>query len=168
TSNWIRTVDLAGTATSLPKAPNSLDVAPTYFGVVLSWENLKVAGGTPVRGYVVHRYLDGVETTQQVDADPAAARMSLTEQSPKPGTQYALSIVNEVGEGPATSPKAAGRATDQIAVTLGRPDTELATSTLSGYVVPLPNDPQSVTPKESLAAAPDGQALAFVTTDTEQ
>jgi dipeptidyl aminopeptidase/acylaminoacyl peptidase len=162
-------IKLTGTSVSLPKAPDSLNVAPTYSGTVLSWLTWKVSGGTPVRAYVVHRYLDGVETTQQIPADPAAgAWTTLTEPNPKPGMQYALSVVNDVGEGPASTPKAAPRATDQVAVTIGQPDTELATSTLSGYVVPLPKDPDSVTPKEALAAAPGGRALAYVTTDTEQ
>ncbi|GAA1609266.1 hypothetical protein [Kribbella karoonensis] len=161
-------IRLTGTSVSVPRAPETFVVDPTYSGLVLSWQTWKVAGGTPVRAYVVHRYLDGVETTQQIDADPAAGDWTtLTEPDPKPGTQYALSVVNEIGEGPASTPKAASRATDQLAVTIGRPDTELANSTLGGYVVPLPNDPGSVTPKESLAAAPNGRALAYVTTDTE-
>ncbi|MET9268849.1 hypothetical protein [Kribbella sp. NPDC003557] len=164
-----RTVRLTGTSISLPKAPEWLGVVPTYSGLVLNWPTWKVSGGTPVRAYVVHRYLDGVETTQRVAADPAAGDWTtVTEPDPKPGTQYALSVINDVGEGPATAPKTATRATDQLAVTIGRPDTELATSTLSGYVVPLPQDSNSVTPKESLTAAPGGRALAYVTTDTEQ
>lgn len=164
-----RTVTLTGTSISLPRAPEALNVTPSYSGLVLNWPTWKVSGGTPVRAYVVHRFLDGVETTQQVAADPAAGDWTtLTEPDPKPGMQYALSVINDVGEGPATAPMAATRVTGQIAVTIGEPDTELATSTLSGYVVPLPKDPDSVTPKESLAAAPDGRALAYVTADTEQ
>ncbi|MGW5192467.1 hypothetical protein ACWEOO_24705 [Kribbella sp. NPDC004138] len=160
-------VKLTGTSVSLPSAPNVFNVASTYTGVALSWQTSKTAGGTPVRGYFVHRFLDGVETTQWVEPE-AKPWMSLIETAPKPGTKYALSVVNEIGEGPASTPTAAGRPTEQIAVTIGQPNTELASSTLSGYVVPIPTDPEPVTPKDSLAAAPDGRVLAYTTTDSEQ
>ncbi|WP_329484465.1 hypothetical protein OG555_20220 [Kribbella sp. NBC_01484] len=166
-STQAHNVLMTGTSISLPKAPDAFNVVPTYTGVSLSWQTWKIAGGTPVRGYFLHRYLNGTETTQWIAPDQFPKEwMSLSESAPKPGTTYALSIVNEVGEGPAGPPKAPGRATDQIALTDGRPS-DLMAATLGGYIVPFANS-NSVTPKESVAAAPDGRSLAYVTTNGDK
>ena len=106
-STQAHNVLMTGTSISLPKAPDAFNVVPTYTGVSLSWQTWKIAGGTPVRGYFLHRYLNGTETTQWIAPDQFPKEwMSLSESAPKPGTTYALSIVNEVGEGPAGPPKA--------------------------------------------------------------
>ncbi|GAA3587408.1 choice-of-anchor D domain-containing protein [Kribbella ginsengisoli] len=164
------TVEMTGTGTSLPKAPQSINVVPTYRGLALRWQDWPSAGGTPVRGYFLHRYLDGQETTQWVDAGSSwAGWITVTETVPKPGTEYALSVVNEIGDGPIGARVKAARPTAQIALTEGPAGTrELTAATLDGTVVGFAVGPDSVTPKAALASAPDGRSLAFVTSNTDK
>ncbi|MFG1814675.1 hypothetical protein ACGFIF_12980 [Kribbella sp. NPDC049174] len=163
----VRTVDLVATSVSLPKAPQAPAVLPTYRGVTIAWPAWKTAGGTSVRGYFIHRYRNGQETTQWIEPDPYGRSMVwYNEISPEAGTEYALSVVNEIGEGPVSPRAVSSRPTQQVALTDGRPS-ELMAAGLGGYVVPL-GLRDSVTPKEALAAAPDGRAVAYVTTNYEK
>ncbi|MFI7064657.1 choice-of-anchor D domain-containing protein [Kribbella sp. NPDC050124] len=157
---------MTGIGTSLPPAPAAPGVPRTYRGVTVSWPTWKTAGGTPVRGYYVHRYVDGAETTKWVDADPNRPTMSWNELEPTAGTEYALSIVNELGDGPVGQRRALPRPTAQIALT-DRVSTELLAASLGGYVVQqdLGN---SVEPKGPVAAAPDGRTLAWVATSSDK
>jgi hypothetical protein len=160
-------IDLVGTGTSLPPAPNAFAVMPTYQGLTLEWPTWPTAGGTPVRGYFVHRYLDGQETTQWVDQPPSYQKsVTVSIISPKPGTEYALSIVNEIGEGPAGARVKPARPTAQIALTDDQPS-ELMAGSLGGYVVPL-DLRDSVKPKEAVTSAPDGRSVAYVTTNWDR
>ena len=159
---------MVGTGTSLPKAPQVFNVLPTYQGLTLVWQTWKSAGGTPVRGYFVHRYLDGQEKTQWVDPAPdGQAWVSVADPSPKPGTEYALSIVNEIGEGPTGPRVKATRPAAQIALTDGKP-AELLAAGLAGYVVPFVDSLDSVKPKEAVTSAPDGRSLAYVTSGSDK
>ncbi|MFI5713659.1 choice-of-anchor D domain-containing protein [Kribbella sp. NPDC051620] len=153
---------VSGTGTSLPPAPQAPGTSRTYQGVTLTWPTWKSAGGTPVRGYYVHRYLDGAETTKWVDADPDQATTSYDELDPAPGTGYALSIVSELGEGPTSARSPLTRATEQVVLT-DTMSTGLMAAGVDGYVVPQ-NSGSAVAPKGSVAAAPDGRTLAFVET----
>jgi hypothetical protein len=157
---------MAGTGTSLPPAPDSPGTLRTYRGVTLVWPTWKTAGGTPVKGYFVHRYIAGTETMKWVEADPNRTTMSWTELEPKAGTEYALSIVSELGGGPVGQRSSLSRATDQIALTNGV-ETELIAAGLGGYGVP--QDPnKSPLPRASVAASPDGRTLAFVTAGSDK
>jgi WD40 repeat protein len=164
------TVEMIGTGTSLPKAPQSFNVLPTYRGLALKWQAWQSAGGTPVRGYFVHRYLDGQETTQWVEAGPSRQEfITVTETAPKPGTQYALSVVNEIGDGPIGARVTAARPTAQIVLTEGLAGTrELTAATLGGTVVPFAVGPDPVRPKDAVASAPDGRSLAYVTSNSDK
>jgi len=162
----VRTVELVATSVSAPKAPQAPAVLPTYRGVTIAWPAWKTAGGTSVRGYFIHRYRNGQETTQWIEPDPYGRSMVWYDEiSPQPGTEYALSIVNEIGQGPVSPRAASSRPTEQVALTDGRP-TELMAAGMAGYVVPL-DLRDSVTPKEALASAPDGRSVAYVTTNYE-
>jgi hypothetical protein len=163
-------VEMVGTGTSLPKAPQTFNVMPAYRGLTLAWPTWESAGGTPVRGYFVHRYLDGQETTQWVDPGPSGREVvAVADPAPKPGTEYALSIVNEIGEGPTGPRVKAPRATAQIALTIGQPETrELMAAGLAGYVVPFLDGRDSVKPKEAVTSAPDGRSLAYVTSNWDK
>ena len=155
---------MTGTGTSLPPDPGFPGTLRTYRGVTLAWPTWKTAGGTPVRGYFVHRYVGGAETTKWVDADPNRTTMSWSELEPTAGTEYALSIVSELGEGAVSPRRALPRPTEQIAVT-DTVSTQLMAASLGGYVVPLDS---SVIPKGAVAAAPDGRTLAFASTGYEK
>jgi hypothetical protein len=161
-------VALTGTGTSLPR-PMDVSVSPTFTGHTVRWLSWPTSGGTTTRGYFLHRYMDGLETTRWFPGDPRATVFSTTDTNPKPGTEYAVSVVNEVGEGP-VGPRTAGpRPTDQIAIVQGEPATaELAAADLSGNIVPFPGEADSVKPKEAIASAPDGRTLAYVTNDQER
>ncbi|GAA0939412.1 hypothetical protein GCM10009554_29130 [Kribbella koreensis] len=162
------TVAVSGTGVDLPGALD-VSVVPTYTGHTVSWRSLQTAAGTPVRGYQLHRYLDGVETTQWFEEKSSTTDFSVTEPNPKAGIEYAVSVVNEVGEGPTGSRRAVPRANQQIVVTQGQAETrELAAADLSGYVVPFPADANSVKPKEAVTSSPDGRSLAYVTSTSER
>jgi hypothetical protein len=121
TSLGWHTAAVAGTGTSLP---NALDVyvSPTFTGHTIRWPALSTAGGTAVRGYFLHRYVDGVESTQWVYAQGGdGGYVRVADASPKAGVEYAVSVVNEIGEGPTGTRTSAARATEQIAVTGGDP-----------------------------------------------
>ena len=163
-----RQVALSGTGISLPREMD-VYVSPTFTGHTVQWQSWPTSGGTAVRGYFLHRYLDGLETTRWVDAAPHRTSLSTTEINPKPGTEYAVSVVNEVGEGPTGTRRPVPRATDQIAIVDGQPTTaELKASDLSGRIVPFPSGSGSVTPNETVASAPDGRVLAYVTNNQER
>lgn len=155
-----------GTAVSLPPALEAPGVLRTYRAATLIWPTWKTAGGTPVKGYFVHKYLNGTETTKYVAADPNRAMMTWDHLEPEAGTQYALSIVSELGEGPVGGTRALPRATTQLAMT-DTVSSGLLAASLSGYVVEqdLGN---SVIPKGAVAAAPDGRTLAYMSTDGDK
>jgi hypothetical protein len=92
------TVSMSGTGTDLP---NALDVAvtATFTGHVIRWTSLQRAGGTKVRGYFLHRYVAGAESTTWVEAS-LVDHITFTSPNPQPGVTYAVSVVNDVGEGP--------------------------------------------------------------------
>ncbi|TDO44044.1 WD40 repeat protein [Kribbella sp. VKM Ac-2527] len=161
-------VALTGNGTSLPR-PMGVSVSPTFTGHTVRWLSWPTSGGTTTRGYFLHRYVDGLETTRWFPGDPRATWFSTTDANPKPGTEYAVSVVNEVGEGPVGPRTAAPRPTDQIAIVQGEPAAaELAAADLGGNIVPFPGEAGSVKPKEAIASAPDGRTLAYVTNDQER
>jgi dipeptidyl aminopeptidase/acylaminoacyl peptidase len=164
TALGVHQVLVKGTAVSLPPDPGTPGINRTYRGVTLAWPTWKTAGGTPVRGYFVHRYVGGTETTTYVDEDPNRPTTSWSEVEPTPGTEYALSIVNEIGQGPVGPRRPLPRPTAQIAVT-DTVSTELMAASTAGYVVPLDH---SLVPKGAIAAAPDGRTLAFASTGYEK
>ncbi|GAB2683958.1 choice-of-anchor D domain-containing protein [Kribbella swartbergensis] len=163
TSSGMHTVLATGTGVKLPSSMG-VSVAGTFTGHTVIWASLPTAGGTPVRGYYLHRYLNGAETTQWVAAIPSAKIMSVSDADPPAGVEYAVSVVNEVGEGPTGPRTAAGRVPAQLAVIQGEPASrDLMAASLSGWAVPLPDDSTTVRPKEAVASAPDGRSLAYVT-----
>ncbi|WP_328523850.1 choice-of-anchor D domain-containing protein [Kribbella sp. NBC_00359] len=160
TASQSHQVLMTGTGTSLPPDPGMPALASTYRGVTLYWPSWKTAGGTAVKGYFVHRYVGGVETTKWVDEDATHTTTSWAELEPAAGTEYALSIVSELGEGPVGPRTALPRPTQQIALTDGV-KTELMAAGLGGYAVP--QDLDNPLPRAAVAASPDGRTLAFVT-----
>ncbi|MEU4196121.1 choice-of-anchor D domain-containing protein [Kribbella sp. NPDC026611] len=157
---------MSGTGTSLPEEPGSPGTLRTYRGVKLLWPSWKTAGGTPVRGYFVHRYVGGAETTKWVAEDGNHSTITWEELEPVAGTQYALSVVSELGEGPTGPRTTLPRPTDQIVVTDAL-SMELMAASRSGYVV-LQDLDGSVIPKGAVAAAPDGRTLAYASTGYEK
>ncbi|TCO33609.1 WD40 repeat protein [Kribbella steppae] len=144
-------------------------VRPTYNGHTVGWRSLQTAGGTAVLGYNLHRYLNGTETVEWFPEKTTPGDFAVAEPNTKPGIEYAVSVVNEVGEGPESARLTVPRATEQVVVTQGEPDSrDLAAADQFGNVVPFPADPNSVTPKESLTSSPDGRSLTYVTNTTER
>ncbi|TCO43832.1 hypothetical protein EV646_11124 [Kribbella antiqua] len=163
TSRGWHTVFYSATGTSLPEALGVF-VSPTFTGNTVRWAALASAGGTPVRGYFLHRYVDGVETTQWVTTNRTSGFVTVADSNPKAGIEYAVSVVNDVGEGPTGARGKAARATEQIAVIGGEPTKrELMAADPLGQVVPLPYELDSVTPKQAVASSPDGRTLAYAT-----
>ncbi|NUR97893.1 MAG: choice-of-anchor D domain-containing protein [Kribbellaceae bacterium] len=156
---------MTAVATSLPVAPGQPGLARMYSGLTLVWPTWKLEGGTPVKGYFVHRYVDGGETTTFVDNNPNLGQTSWTDSEPKAGTQYALSAVNEIGEGPVGPRATVQRATEQLVLTNGV-DKELTTAGVSGYGVS--QGLYNGLPRGAVAASPDGRTIAFVTVGFEK
>jgi hypothetical protein len=165
TSMGWHTIALTGTGTSLPYA---LDVGvwATFTGHIVQWPALSTAGGTTVRGYYLHRYVDGVESTRWLYPQQGrdGESMIFTDSKPQAGVKYAVSVVNGVGEGPTGTPRAPARATEQLAVISGSDPShaELMGADVSGRLVPFPADTSTVTPKEAVTSSPDGRSLAYV------
>jgi hypothetical protein len=161
-SGW-KTVALAATGTSLPYPLSSIAVTPTFTGLTVSWPNLDTAGGTRVLGYFLYTHIGGKESARWISR-PLAARVVLSYSNPVPGSEYSVSIVNELGEGPAGPRRTAGSATDQIAVLV--PRTSGASTTLHaadrlGDVVELPGESGSQSSKVDVTTSPDGRSLAY-------
>lgn len=167
TSSGRHTVTLTGHGVDVAQAQN-VAVRPTYNGNTVNWRSLQTAGGTAVLGYNLHRYLNGAETIEWFP-EKATGDFVVPEPATKPGIEYAVSVVNEVGEGPVSTRLPVPRTNEQIVVTQGEPDSrDLAAADEFGNVVPFPADPNSVKPKEAVASSPDGQSLVYVTNTTER
>jgi hypothetical protein len=152
---------MTGTGTSLPPAPGQPATGSTYLGATLYWPTWKTAGGTSVKGYFVHRYVGGTETTKWVEEDPTRPITTWVDPAAKAGVEYALSIVSELGEGPVGARSTMPRPTQQITLTDGV-ETDLIAASAGGYAVP--QDLSNSLPRAAVAASPDGRTLAFVTT----
>ncbi|MEU4608494.1 choice-of-anchor D domain-containing protein [Kribbella sp. NPDC023972] len=168
TTSGMHSVLATGTGVQLPTSMG-VSVAGTFTGHTVTWASLQASGGTPVRGYYLHRYLNGAETTQWIAAVLSAKIMSVADADPPAGVEYAVSVVNEVGEGPTGPRTAPGRVPAQLAIIQGEPTAgELMAASLSGWAVPLPGDSTADQPKEAVASAPDGRSLAYVTNTGER
>jgi WD40 repeat protein len=161
-------VTVSGTGVDVPAALD-VTVRPTYNGHTVGWRSLQTAGGTTVRGYNLHRFVNGAETVEWFPAKSSTGDFAVIEPSTTPGIEYAVSVVNEVGEGPTGVHRPVPRATEQIAITQGEPDSrDLVAADQFRNVVPFPADPNSVKPKEAVTSSPDGRSLAYVTSTTER
>jgi WD40 repeat protein len=168
TSLYRHQVQLSAYGVNVAAAQNVF-VAPTYNGHSVSWRSLQTAGGTPVRGYNLHRYVNGAETIEWFAEKSSAEDFTVVEPSTTPGIEYAVSVVNEVGEGPTSARLPVSRGTEQIAITQGPSDTrDLVAADLYRHVVPFPADANSVKPKDAVTSSPDGASLAYVTNTTER
>lgn len=162
------TVALTGYGVDVAAAQN-VAVRSTYNGHTVSWRSLQTAGGTAVLGYNLHKYLNGAETVKWFPVKASTDDFSVVETSTEPGTEYAVTLVNEVGEGPVGTRLPIPRATEQVVITQGEPDSrDLVAADEFGNVVPFPADPNSVKPKEAVTSSPDGQSLAYVSGTTER
>ncbi|NIK62284.1 choice-of-anchor D domain-containing protein [Kribbella shirazensis] len=150
---------MTAVATSLPTQPGQPGIARRYTGHTVNWPTWKTAGGTPVKGYFVHRYVGGSETTFFIEANPNLAQMSWDDSEAPAGAQYALSVVNEIGEGPVGARATVSRATEQLVLTNGV-DKGLTTASVAGFAA---DQDDSGQPRAAVAASPDGRSIAFVT-----
>ncbi|WP_433016727.1 hypothetical protein [Kribbella sp. CA-294648] len=168
TALGLHSVTVSGYGVDVAEAQN-VDVRSTFNGHTVSWRSLQRAGGTAVLGYNLHRYLNGAETTEWFPEKATEGTFVVPKPTTEPGTEYAVSVVNEVGEGPVSTRLPVPRTNEQIVVTQGEPDSrDLAAAEKFGHVVPFPADPNSVKPKEAVASSPDGQSLVYVTNTTER
>ncbi|WP_432946212.1 hypothetical protein ACQPXM_07635 [Kribbella sp. CA-253562] len=165
TSRGRHAVVASGTGTSLP-AMHYVTVTSTFTGNVVRWSALATSGGTPVRGYWLHRFVDGAETTRWFDAVGRSGEFTAVDSSPPDGIEYAVSVVNDVGEGP-TGPRAkAGRAAEQIVFSSYEPRWEgLTAADLRGQVVSFPAPNSSGNANGAVTSSPDGRTVAYVTSD---
>jgi WD40-like Beta Propeller Repeat len=156
------TVTLAVTGTSLPSAPVAVLNRATFTGTDLSWLQPADLGGTPIVGYVVHRYVGGTETKYRVDGSTTAW---VDPRRPANAT-YAVSAINEIGEGTSSQPTAPAPARDQIAAFFGRNGelTQLGALVVPGpsQFVPLGVDDATAT-WTALTSSPDGRQVAYTT-----
>ncbi|TDW98832.1 choice-of-anchor D domain-containing protein [Kribbella sp. VKM Ac-2566] len=161
-------VTLTGYGVDVAAAQN-VAVRSTYNGHTVSWRSLQTAGGTAVLGYNLHKYLNGVETVEWFPVKASTDDFVVVRSSTEPGTEYAVSLVNEVGEGPVSTRLPVPRAIEQVVITQGEPDSrDLVAADEFGNVVPFPADPNSVRPKEAVTSSPDGRSLAYVSGTTER
>jgi hypothetical protein len=167
------TIALAGIGTSLPRPPD-LTIRTTFTGHAITWPNWPTDGGTKVRGYFLYRYRNDQVSSQWVYPQ-AGDTTTVVESKPVAGTQYAISVVNDVGEGPQSPRVSPGPAMDQIALVTTWTETSRFTkptvrgATVTGAtVVPFPDEETSdLPPAVAVAASPDGRSLAFVTRGSE-
>ncbi|ONI78408.1 hypothetical protein BWI15_00575 [Kribbella sp. ALI-6-A] len=165
TSRGWHTVLASGTGTDLPSA-HHVTVTSTFTGNVVRWTALSTSGGTPVRGYWLHSFVDGAETTRWHDAVGRTGDFVVVDSDPPAGIEYAVSVVNEIGEGPTGPPAKAGRATEQIALSNGDPRRSgLMAADLRGQVVSFPGTDSSVDANGAVTSSPDGRSVAYVTSD---
>ncbi|TWD81927.1 WD40 repeat protein [Kribbella amoyensis] len=163
TARGWHTASFSGQGASLPGA-HGLTVTPTFTGNAIRWAALPTSGGTTVKGYFLHEYVDGVEKTHWVDgADRTTGFYTVADVRPAVGIEYALSVVNQVGEGPTGARQKAGRATQQIAFSGGDPaGRDLVSADLvNGQAVAIPDE--LTAPAAAVTASPDGKSLAYVT-----
>lgn len=168
TSLGRHTVALKGEGIAVAAAQN-VAVQSTYHGHTVNWRSQQTAGGTAVRGYNLHKYLNGAETVQWFPVKESTDDFVFVEPRTVPGTEYGVSLVNEVGEGPVSPRLPVPRAIEQVVVTQGEADSrDLAAADQFGHVVPFPPDPNSVKAKQAVTTSPDGQSLAYVSGTTER
>jgi WD40 repeat protein len=162
TSRGWHTAFFSGQGASLPPSLG-VTVTPTFTGNAISWPAQATSGGTSVKGYFLHRYVDGVETTQWLDGvNRTTGSFMVADVKPAAGIEYAVSVVNQIGEGPIGTRTKAGRATEQIAFTGGDTTTlKLQTADLSGRVVSFPAEAWSGSTTIAVTASPDGRSLAY-------
>lgn len=157
-------VPVTATGTALP-VPGELSVIRTLTSVALSWP-YPDDGGTGIQGYVVHRYVGETYTRHHVRAS------FWTDLDVPADARYALSVINEIGEGepgPVMTPAVAGeglifRGTDFPS---GQPQkTTLRAYPMPGgsYGVPLEDSPERGV-VEYVAVSPDGRDRVTVRGD---
>jgi len=153
--------------TALPTAPLGVKVVGTLTGVDLSFTPAPDANDQNLTAYVIHRVVNGVETT--FPYDPAYNEMYVWHRSENiPGASYSVSAVNADGEGPSTA--AVTPAPVHRAITVGqviRLENQ-NTWTIAGQIaeqggtqiVPLlATDPGQII--DYIAASPDGREITF-------
>lgn len=172
TARGQRKVWLRATGTSIPSAATSIVARGTLTGTDLTWGPPQDTGGTPIVKYVVHRYVGDEETTYdafaQYDLD-AGGPLRWTDPQRPAGASYAVSVVNEIGEGPVSGPVVPSTTKDVVTVIARQ---ELNGPSFLGQVA-VPNGAQIVpvfAPGTALigdvqTTSPDGRSVAFVRGD---
>ncbi|WP_371405635.1 hypothetical protein OHA10_08585 [Kribbella sp. NBC_00662] len=158
-------------AAAVPSVPAGVRVKGTFTGIDLAW-NLPADGGTGLTGFVVHRNVNGTETTYPVP--PTKLNWQDTERLP--GATYSVAAVNADGEGPASTPGPADTVpgaptaapTDAITVahtvtTDGVSRTFLGQIAVQGatQVIPLATSGPTQQVDKAIAASADGRQVVF-------
>jgi hypothetical protein len=158
-------------AAAVPSVPAGVRVKGTFTGIDLAW-SLPADEGTGLTGFVVHRSVNGTETTYSVP--PTKLNWQDTERLP--GATYSVAAVDADGEGAASTPGPAdtlpsgpvGAPTDAITVahtvtTDGVSRTFLGQIAVQGatQVIPLATSGPTQQVDKAIAASADGRQVVF-------
>ncbi|MFG1625399.1 hypothetical protein [Kribbella sp. NPDC049227] len=143
----------------------------TFTGIDLAW-SLPADGGTGLTGFVVHRSVNGTETTYSVPT----TKLNWQDTERLPGAMYSVAAVNADGEGPASTPGPADTVpgapvsapADAITVahtvtTDGVSRTFLGQIAVQGatQVIPLATSGPTQQVDKAIAASADGRQVVF-------
>jgi len=150
---------------AVPSAPVGVRVMGTFTGIDVAWSLPTDEGTTDgVTGFVVRRSVNGTDTTYTVP------RTTLNWQDTErlPGATYAVSAVNADGEGPASTPAAAGTTTDVVTVAHTVTDNGVSRTFLgqivyqgATHVIPLDTTGPTQQVDTAIAASADGRQVVF-------
>ncbi|WP_432883585.1 hypothetical protein ACQPYH_42040 [Kribbella sp. CA-245084] len=158
-------------AAAVPSVPAGVRVKGTFTGIDLAW-SLPADEGTGLTGFVVHRSVNGTESTYSVP--PTKLNWQDTERLP--GATYSVAAVDADGEGPASIPGPADTVpgarfaapTDAITVAHtvtndGVSRTFLGQIAVQGatQVIPLATSGPTQQVDKAIAASADGRQVVF-------
>lgn len=162
-------VALQANVVSLPSAPyGGVTAASPFTGVSLQWMSSS-RGGTEILGHYVHRYVDGAETKIWVPTNGTYAPFHWEDDRPPAGATYAVSTVNEIGEGPTTpqvTPQAGRQEITVFSGKEGEPARLGAVVPDTNRYLPLWTD-DVVDVHSTMAVAPGGRQIAYTLANSE-
>jgi WD40-like Beta Propeller Repeat len=164
TARGHRSVRLTVTGLTVASAPTNVRAVGTFTGVDLSWDLPSSDGSSDITGFVVHRYAGAEHTTYPVE--PAVSGRSGWSDPDQPaGATYAVSAVNEIGEGPQSTPGPVQPSRDVI--TMLDSDNGISQWAVPDGTRPVPVRINGIPASTvtGITASPDGRRLAF-TQDT--
>ncbi|MDX6253259.1 MAG: hypothetical protein QOF10_6619 [Kribbellaceae bacterium] len=157
-------------AAAVPSVPSDVKVVGTFTGVDVTWSPpADATTSNDVTGYVIHRVLDGVETTYPWTYPATSSGFAWQDPERIPGATYAVAAVNADGEGAASTPVAPAPTREVIGLAHTIRPANSPTKTFLGevgepngsQVVPLAADGPTWSVGSEFAPSPDGREIAF-------
>ncbi|WP_157979864.1 TolB family protein [Kribbella monticola] len=152
---------------AVPSVPLAVKVIGTFTGVELRWQPPADADG--LTGYLVHRTVNGTETTYPTWGSWTGDEIGWTQSERIAGAAYSVSATSADGEGPVSSPITPVPTTEAIGLTNTVPVEGGNYRTYAGQVavqggtqvVPLAADGPTHVIGSEIATSPDGKEIVF-------